>query len=334
MKQVILSSLFFSLTPPLLANSVPASVPVTKQPKGMITPTVEPRVENGFGLSVDAAFTWWKSQVSGMSFAQTDSSVQSPHWKFVPGFKVGLGIDIDFDGWDLYAEYTWFRQGLTKGFAASEYGPGYSSFIHTNTSTGALSSMILTKASSTRKSQFNIVDLELGRNFFISKRLALRPNLGFKLARMFEKTTLREIQEGEMGFTNLNLSQQLSGVGIRAGIDTVWHLSRTFGFYGDLALTSLWSSIHNHCNSYVSDDGVQTDRLIPMKNQTILPVIEMGVGLSYMQWFANERYQLYAKAGWEEQIWIGYNYNTPSGTFNNTGNLTLQGLTTKLGLAF
>jgi hypothetical protein len=62
--------------------------------------------------------------------------------------------------------------------------------------------------------------------------------------------------------------------------------------------------------------------------------MEIGLGIAYETWFAQERYQLYAKAGWEEQVWINYNYNTPNGTVNNTGSLTLQGLTAKIGLAF
>ncbi|MBS0627350.1 MAG: hypothetical protein JSS09_03980 [Verrucomicrobia bacterium] len=320
---------------PLAAVETPAQTPsVTTQPKGVITPTVAPKVQNGLGLIIDADFTWWKSQISGMGFATIDSRVQSPHSDFQPGFKVGLGLDLDFDGWDTYAEYTWFKSPWATTSKDSKDEVSYSSFIHTNSSTGALSSMILADVTSSRKEQFNILDLELARNFFISKRLTLRPHFGVKLARMLEKTSLIERQEGLTGFVKVFLSQTLSGIGTRAGINTVWHLSRTFGLYGDLALSALWSSIHNYCDTYFSDDHIQTDTRNTNKTQTILPVFEMGIGLTYMTWFYNEKYQIYAKAGWEEQIWLNYNYNMPNGVVNNTGNLTLQGLTAKVGFAF
>ena len=331
---LILSSSLALADTPVSTAPTPQQTPVTTQPKGTITPTVAPRVQNGWDLALDADFIWWKAEVSGLSFAEIDRKVQSPSSSFEPGFKVGVGLDLDFDGWDAYAEYTWFREPWHKSCHSSKNHVSYSSFVHVNTSDGTHSSLILSDACSQRKAQFNIVDLELGRNFFISKRLTLRPNFGFKLARMLEKTNFTQNEEGLSGFVNLDLRQTLSGIGTRAGIDTVWHISRTFGFYGDIAVTALWSSIHNHCTSHYRADFITTNNAPKTVTQTILPVIETSVGLSYMNWFYNEAYQLYAKAGWEEQIWISYNNNAPSGTVNNTGNLTLHGLTLKLGFVF
>jgi hypothetical protein len=66
----------------------------------------------------------------------------------------------------------------------------------------------------------------------------------------------------------------------------------------------------------------------------VIPVIEAGLGATYMVWFANERYLLTLKAGWEEQIWLNYNRNILSPIESSSGSLTLQGLTFKVGLAF
>lgn len=348
MKRTLILQTFlsFSTLPFLSATEIPAppasttttaqpSTPsVTTQPKGTITPAVAPRVQNGLGILADIDFTWWKSQLSGMNYAEIDSRVRSPSSHFNPGFKVGFGLDLDFDGWDSYLGYTWFNNPWSSSSHKSKDKTSYSSFVHTDTSSGILSSMILADATSSRKEQFNILDAELGRNFFISKRLTLRPHFGMKAARMLEKTKFVQNQEGSPGFIKSFLSQSLSGLGARAGINTVWHLSRTFGFYGDFAITALWSSLHNRSSSEFSKDHLQTDRYSNLKTQTILPVIEMGLGLTYMTWLYNETYQLYAKAGWEEQIWINYNNNMPNSTVNNTGNLTLQGLTVKAGFAF
>jgi hypothetical protein len=329
MKRLVLFASFS-----LYVSHLAASDTITTQPKGTITPTVAPRVREGFDLAIDADFIWWKSQVSGMNFAEIDHKIKSPSSSFEPGFKVGIGMDLDFDGWDAYAEYTWVKEPWHTDCYTSKKDVSYSGFVTANPTDGILSSMIIADACYKRKSQFNILDLELGRNFFISKRLTLRPNLGFKLARLFDKTHFTQNEEGLFGFGHIFLSQSLSGIGTRLGLDSVWHLTKSFGIYGDIAATALWSSIHSTCSSHYKIDLISIYNSSKQNTQTILPVLEVGIGLAYMKWLYNEAYQLYAKAGWEEQIWSGYNHSIQTSSFNSTGALTMQGLTAKLGFVF
>ena len=306
---------------------------VTTQPKGVITPPVAPRVQHGLDLVVDADFTWWKSQLAGMGFADINGKIRAPESNFEPGFKLGIGLDLGFDGWDAYGEYTWVSQPLqTNSFKTSD-DTSYSTFILPDHS-GDLSVMPVTSAKSEREFQFNIIDAEMGRNFFISKRLTLRPHFGIKACRMFEKTNISEKGTTLVKETSLNFKQTLSGLGVRAGINTVWHMTRTFGFYGDVALSTLWSAFYNKSVSKTTSDDETTTHSIQNKSQSILPIVEAGIGLTYMTWFNDDNYQLYAKAGWEQQAWIDYNHNAITGLPNNTGILSIQGVTIKAGFAF
>ncbi len=306
---------------------------VTTQPKGVITPPVAPRVQHGMDLVFDADFTWWKSQLAGLGFANINGKTRAPESSFEPGFKLGLGLDLGFDGWDAYGEYTWVNQPwLTNSFEASD-DKSYSTFIHPD-SAGALSVMPLDKAESSGQFQFNIVDAEMGRNFFISKRLTLRPHFGVKACRMFTKIEIHEEGSGSIKETDLSFKQTVSALGVRAGINTVWHMTRTFGFYGDVSVSTLWSAFYNKSTSKVTSDEATPSLSIKNKSQNILPVIEAGIGLTYMTWFNNDSYQLYAKAGWEQQAWIDYNHNSITGLPDNTGMLSIQGLTIKAGFAF
>jgi hypothetical protein len=63
----------------------------------------------------------------------------------------------------------------------------------------------------------------------------------------------------------------------------------------------------------------------------VIPVLELGLGLTYMAWFDNDEYLFQVSAGWEEQVWLDFNHFI--NTFRN-GNLSLQGLTVKVGFAF
>ena len=339
----LLSMLLLCMSSTLLADqttSRPSSTPppaypegVSSQPRGTITPPVAPKVQNGIDLVIDAAFTWWKPQVDGMDFATVNGKVKSPPENFEPGFKVGVGMDLGYDGWDAYAEYTWVYQNwLSSSFTANS--GSYGGFVAPNSTSGDLRVPVLTSGKSSRKVQFNVLDLEFGRDFFISKQLSLRPHFGAKMARMFEKTKVTENGSGTVTLADLYLRQTLSALGTRAGLDSVWRLTRNFGLYGDIAVTALWGSFHNKANNTITEDAVSDTRYNRNVSITITPVLELGVGATYMLWFNNDACLFFAKAGWEEQIWINYNHNAINGTWNTLGNLTLQGLTLKVGLAF
>jgi hypothetical protein len=330
-----------STSPSNSRPELPASVayqpdPVTIEPRGLITPTVAPRVDKGMGILVDAAFIWWKSYVSNFDYAQINGNVLSPHFEFNPGFKLGTGMDLYHDGWDVYAEYTWVHQPDVKNSGTSST-PGYSTLIipyAEGIETGILSSVAITNTTAWRKSLFNILDGEVGRNFFISKRLTLRPSIGLKAASLFERSKISYIGNGPVNSSSITLRQNLSGLGIRGGFDTMWHIIPSFGFYGNLALTALWGSFHN---TFINDSTINQNAISTSyyKNtQDIIPIVEVGLGLSYMVWFKENHYQFYTKAGWEEQIWIGYNKNLINGMTSTYGSLTLQGLTVKAGLIF
>jgi hypothetical protein len=312
---------------------------VTTQPKGLITPTVEPRVDEGFGFWIDGDFIWWKSRLSNFDYAQMNGKTISPHFSFEPGFKIGTGMDLQHDGWDGYAEYTWLYEPTLSNSQSFHHTYGYSSLIlpfAEGETEGTLSSISLMDAASWRKSQFNILDVEIGRNFFISKRLTLRPNMGIKAAALFEKTKIIYTSASSIASAHLLLKQNLAGVGPRLGMDTLWHITKGFGIYADAAFTAFWGSFHNTLNNRyeLAETFSSSSYSVFSNTQDILPVLEAGLGLSYMVWFKEKRYQLYLKAGWEEQIWIGYNKNRVNGLNSADGSLTLQGLTAQAGFAF
>src|SRR5579872_4320958 len=48
-------------------------------------------------------------------------SFKSVSFGWDPGFKVGVGYNTDYDGWDTQLTYTWFR---TRAFDSIQPGPG------------------------------------------------------------------------------------------------------------------------------------------------------------------------------------------------------------------
>jgi len=325
----------------------------TSQPTSSMTPAVAPAVKNGVNVFVTADFIYWKAQQEGLDFAASGvyndpfggspytnvgkGEDKQPDFTFQPGFKVGVGLDFAHDGWDLYANYTWLNPAShteTINQPSDSYlwnGQWGHTFVPALTDS-------LASASASWKLNFNVIDLELGRNFFISKFLTLRPFIGLKgawLKQDYDITNAPRVASTAAYLSaNYNMKEEFQGIGIRGGVSPVWHFLQNWGVYGDLACSIMW----NHVSSDRRDVLNQTSGPLTVLNyeknfHTVLPVLEMGIGLSYMGWFSNETYMLEVKAGWEEQVWFSMNqFLNPTAT--PSGNMTTQGFTLKVGFTF
>lgn len=321
----------------------------TTQPNRVITPAVAPIVNGGANLIVSADFIWWKTIISNLEYAVSgihdstitaDQSVtkghlKSPKFRFEPGFKVGLGVLTNHDGWDIDVQYTWLRGKKHKNSIDAIPGQGLdTSFSDVGRGGGVAPDHALLFATAQLKQHFTVLDSELGRNFFISHRLTLRPYSGLKFGWIDEKFHI-DYSLMPNPFT-YKLKQKMFGVGIRTGLDTVWHFNKHLGIYADLAITGLWSFLEDRCKQTLTD----TTTNIPVitlntkeKLQGIINVFEFGLGLTYMQWLSQDRYQIFVKAGWEEQLWNSFN-NFVDAVILRSGNLSIQGLTVKAGFNF
>ncbi|MGC1877936.1 MAG: Lpg1974 family pore-forming outer membrane protein [Rhabdochlamydiaceae bacterium] len=323
---------------------------VTTQPKGMITPAVAPRVRNGADVIITADFIWWKTNISGMEYATSGVAdgghfvplgsstkrghVHQPNFDFQPGFKVGAGLDFAYDGWDLYADYTWLNGETKRNSISAHDGNGARNLVPLSSNNGGIGQIDIAKESSRWRQHFNVVDLELGRNFFISRFLTLRPHFGLKSAWIHEKLKIESKSADATLKAFQKRKQTLWGIGTRAGLDTVWHFARNWGVYGDIAFTALWSDFHFKAKDHVDNmtTGVDATNFHTREVITeVIPVFETGIGLTYMTWFNQDSCQFVISAGWEEQIWLGFNHLVD---FDRTGNLSVQGLTLKVGFVF
>ncbi len=321
-----------------------------------ITPPVSPHVVDGTDTFVYADFIWWQTYIDGMEYAYTgvadngyavaagsstgNGKAMVPEFKFAPGLKAGLGWHFDHDGWDMQAGWTLLssnsEQNSISTFANS--GTGMRSVQEVVLNNGVSETISLSDASSKWKQNFNVIDLELGRDFFLSRYLTMRPHFGFKSAWIHETTTNTFV--AATGTVNtaapastltsyvLENYEHMWGIGIRGGLDTGWHLNKNWMFYGDLAFTNLWGVFHKSAEgTNYSSTGSSKTLDVDQEYHTIIPVIEAGFGLSYINWFSNNRVRYECRFGWEEQVWLDYNR---SQDFTRVGNLTVQGLTLKL----
>jgi hypothetical protein len=304
---------------------------------------------------ITADFIYWKPQSDGLDYAYSgnvpgggftseinaqEGKLQAPSFTYVPGFKAGLGVLTNHDNWDVYAEYTWLR--VTEGDTTNALHGSTASPVHGTNQWGYLGiSPVYGDVAGSWYCNFNALDVELGRNFWISKRLALRPHAGLKFSWIQQHYHIKGsnlIVSGSQTdhlFTQ-DFSLKQFGVGIRTGLDTAYHLWNKWAIFADFALTGLWNSFDtSRKDLYQAAPGesVYTNADVHQDPHAVTAVAEMDLGVRFETVFGKGQYKYMLQAGWETQVWfaqerfIRFTMHTPS-------NVTFEGLTIKTGFWF
>ena len=311
-----------------------------------VTPSAGPRVIDGCGVFLTGDYLYWTARQDNMQYAAagfTNDASKSTHhgrveqlkFKFRTGFKAGIGFSFGHDLWDMALNYTWFQSNHNRGSVSGDESSG---LIPTFTPSVTLGTgAYFSEASSVWRLHFNALDLNLGRNFYISKYLSLRPFIGLKGSWQNQHNT--RAYSGVNGSGDFNYVSKLRssfiGMGILTGCNMGWHLAGTWSLYGDVAVSSLWGNFETKRKDSVEQSGAT---VIPVSNvdhfHTATPVLELALGLRKDQWFCNNRFHVGVQAGWEEQIWFDQNQLPGNQALALGGNLVLQGLTVRLRFDF
>lgn len=305
----------------------------------------------GADLFLTADFIYWTVREDHLGFAlSTGTDAAAPikgkisqlDFKMKPGFKVGAGILFDHDGWDVFAEYTWIRARDIDGsytVVAGEAIRGDALWHIASATAGTAAS------GNWSLHYFNAIDLEMGRNFYVSRYLKLRPHFGFKgtWQKQFYNVamTVPGLVTATVNNATMGQEQFFWGVGIRAGLDAAFHFSRSFSTFGEIAVAGLWGQFEddalvqhtNAAGAFVADVP-----FAPMNTgnnfHTIKPVIEWKIGLRWETYSCDKEFHFAIDAAWEEQYWLNQNQFISYHTETKLGDLVMQGFTLKFRFDF
>ncbi len=310
-----------------------------------ITPTAPVKAERTrFFFTLD--FIEWQAQednlLVGMSgLALSSSSVTAPgtvtsiDFGYAPGFKAGVGVDFLYDGWDTYANYTWLQN---KNMTATANTPSASQGQLIGPVASSPNSRNGVSISGDWSLYFNNIDWELGRKFFVSRKLTLRPHIGIKGA--WDHQDLH-VNQNLTTFTAYSLQHEhFWGVGLRGGLNTEWSFARGFSIYGNLDFAELYGQYKMDTKVFTGTARTPTQWITNAVHR-MTPVMELGLGFRYEVAFAHS-YRFFVSAGWEQQIWWNHNQllsvsNTDAPQLQSStmgGNLSFQGFDLKIGFMF
>lgn len=291
------------------------------------------------------ALGWYASEQSSAVWADVieignNTSSFTPQdldfdWDF--GFRAGAGYQFDADSWDTQVYWTWFRtEAKDRREVHPEFLPllGPTAEIHPEFFAADLSGDSSESAAIRWSVLMNMFDGELGRRYWISKGLSLRPFVGLKGGWINQSV--------DVGYGNLivadapteisareRLKNDFWGIGPAGGVGTKWKLRDFCGHYpsifGDFSLATLWGTWTTQ-DDYRDSSGKNI--VLRQGNTTLGALILRGiVGVGWDVEWGKSRFA--ARLGYETQYWLNQLRVATSQLVRLHGDLTLQGVAFK-----
>jgi hypothetical protein len=339
---------------------------VRKAMQPIVLTSSRPCNDSGFYFFAD--FLYWHADVGSSDWAfvnnnTTASVAAGPNkdvnfkWNF--GFRVGFGIDMDHDQWDTDIYYTWFR-GTTSSDssdnAVSVVAPALANSLDSNYAG------TFTAGSAKDKLNFNVLDWELGRWFYVSNSISLRPHMGLKGAWIDLKET-ESLTGGLVGGVgaptaySVNNKTKSWAIGPSAGVNSNWYFGSgntadmrsghsgevksrpMFSFFADFAGALMFSHFKNtHSETATTASALPGAGGFSPSNLTrnqVVPVLTSIAGFAFDTCFDCDKMHFGIRVGYEFQWWFRENQrlfvDTTSATspryVRTADDLALQGLT-------
>lgn len=291
--------------------------------------------------------------------------ITSPNFTFRPGFKLGVGVRLNWDGWDAFAEFTRFHSKISSGvrpLSPSTVGAGAS---HPNGQylypiqgapggSGGVtveSSYFYQSANQSWKLKMDFVDLSIARAYYSGTKLTVRPFFGVRGAwiRQNLKTSYAGSaayltpQTETRGTFNSKITNFYSswGVGPRTGFESNWMIGRGLRFIGNGSGDILYTRYDIHENQQTSSltvtpgtNPIATNASISQDIDYLRTHLDLELGFGWGMYFHQNDYHIDLSATYGFQVFWNQNMFRsfqdqfiPGASFAPNGDLFIHGLT-------
>jgi hypothetical protein len=207
----------------------------------------------------------------------------------------------------------------------------------------AFAGTVATHVTADWKLGMDIVDVELGRCFYVGTCLTFRPFFGGRLDWIHQRYNLSS-DAIVFTFTNGKSAEAFAktkswGLGPRAGITANYLMNYGFRFFGTIDAAILYTSYRVF---YRSDQVFEPGFTIKVKEKVsyLRPNFDMALGVGWGMYYCNYRYHIDFAASYDYQVFWNQNMmrhladRVVFGNDGTYGNLYLQGLTFTVRLDF
>lgn len=324
----------------------------------------------GWDLNASASYILWQAREEGLDLAMisdvntspwagngftpfpSTSSIVHPHFTFRSGFQVELGMNTDYDNWDVFADYTYFHSTITTGILpyAAPFILGEGNVIFPiQGNPNAISQNYFYSANQTWNLKMDFVDGCIGRSFYSGANLIVHPYFGVRTAWIRQKM-VNEYNGSSLDISpspgsasgsnttiihNKTISQ---GLGPRAGFDGNWLIGQGFRMIGDLSADILYTRynyLFKQITTDVSTGDVSNNSVLKESHNDFLKVhADFEIGFGWGSYFSNHRWHMDISATYGYQVFWGQNMfryfvneNVYGRNIVPNGDLSIHGLT-------
>jgi hypothetical protein len=265
--------------------------------------------------------------VQGSAGAVPQGSILSVEQGYQSGFRVGAGYQFPGEGWQASFFYTYLHSRDTAAASAPDGG----TLLATLTHPGTVASV--DQAAAEANLNYNVFDVELGRRFQATDRLAVRLFAGPRFAHI-DQGLNATYDGGDANHDVVTSHTTFDGGGVRAGAGGNYNLFGGLGLYARGAVSLLAGRVSS-CLNETNNNGMTVLTSVGDRIDKVIPVLEMGMGLSWQ--YGNFR----LTAGYEFINWFGL-INTPDFVDDvhqgkltrRSSDLSLDGLVLRAGWSY
>lgn len=249
-----------------------------KEVEYTLPPATPQVVGNGLTLTCDVLY--WYPRVNGTAFAYlTENSASHREtkdlnfdWCFA--WRINVGKALRFDHWDIRAGYLYSRNRLTEKIGTDPS----TSLIPTRGE--RISQTGVTHAQSSYRLDFHNVDVELGRQYYTSNYLTLRPSIGVKSV-WIDQAQAIQYTGGDLYGNTAHINDQCDywGIGAKGGVDSSWSLGHGWAIDGLLSGCMLYGFFDTEHTRQVTPNPqvVHYDN----NKHAFIPMVHWRLGLSW-----------------------------------------------------
>lgn len=305
------------------SSSQPAAKPAAPAPVKMDpNPSARWGTNDSGNFFVTGEVVWFKplndvSTETSLTPATDGSSfydVTDVTSKWAPAFRLALGYNTSYDGWDSVLTYTEFQYKHNSPYLDKDT-------VNLNYAYSGAQSV---------RYYYYQADLDFGRMFKVSSKLFLRPHVGVRSLWLSQKTSNYGTNSAaETAFALARKeSTSLHGTlaGAEFGLDTQWMLSKEFSVYANATAATL---VYGRRYSSTTKEGSSLDALARTSSSKvhytskIVQGLDFAIGLRWDKNIYDGDYHIGINFGYEHHNLINLPIND---VFGPSEDFTLQGL--------
>lgn len=314
-----------------------------------ITPSARgcPCSEQGLFFSVD--FLYWQAKTDNLVYATLkkidlsgfpavgitifEEHLEQP-FEWAPGFRASIGYNLPYDAWDLKFSETYYHSHPSDLNVSDPNQFIFANLISTDFSLAGAQNDQVGMVRGSWVLNFNAIDQELGRTFYLNKSLIFRPFGGVKAAWVHQKVKVRYrdilINVSLPAPLNIDAKNNFFGVGPRIGLDTQFLFPKYIGLFFNSSLAFLYGEfdLRTINSNFVGGAAPPQFEDLQYSRYRVTPVTQIQLGLN-MSWCFGKNRNLAFQAGYEGQFWwnqMQMNFNIFSTALTAPQDLFMHGL--------